>query len=360
MGNRNVKIGIIDSGISENPFYNNDLDSYNSKAFGDNQDAFFDPTGHGTMVASVIAGVDENQMSIGLCYSISIVSLKVTSALTLNEEDVYLDLSAIESAINYAEVKDIPIINISLGVHENEENQGVINILNEGMENYTGLVVCSAGNYKKNNDTNPHYPSGFNYNNIISVGASNQNDELWNTSGIYGTNYGVTTVDLFAPGENIVVANRNGSYTIASGTSLAAPFVTGMAALCLILNNNLTTLQLKNIILSSVDTGEDLNSYDNGLTPLQNKCVTGGRLNMRRAYFHATHYNDLYFSEGAHSYTYEQYGALQHYVNCSCGYIGLENHEWVRRPIIPGLNVFAVPSIFECLKCGATSTESQI
>ena len=70
--------------------------------------------------------------------------------------------------------------------------------------------------------------------------------------------------------------------------------------------------------------------------------------------------NDLYFSEGAHSYIYEQYGTLQHYVNCSCGYIGLENHEWIRRPIISGLNVFAVPSILECLKCGTTSTESQI
>lgn len=67
MGNRNVKIGIIDTGILVNSFYEYDLDPILSKAFGDNINAFEDDTGHETMVASIIAGQDENGMSIGLC-----------------------------------------------------------------------------------------------------------------------------------------------------------------------------------------------------------------------------------------------------------------------------------------------------
>jgi hypothetical protein len=104
--------------------------------------------------------------------------------------------------------------------------------------------------------------------------------------------------------------------------------------------------------LSSVDIGVELNSYNNGYTPLNGKCVTGGRLNLYKAYLHATHYNDLFFVESLHTYIYTPYNAEQHFTSCFCGYETVGDHEWIRRPASLGLNnTLAIPMVYMCIKC---------
>lgn len=131
------------------------------------------------------------------------------------------------------------------------------------------LFIASAGNASNgassgaDTDVIEHYPSGYELPNIISVGATDDQDVLWQDS-----NYGSSTVDLVAPGVNIW-STVPGYYDYLSGTSMAAPHVTGAAALVKSQSPGLSNLQIKESILQSVDQKASL----------QGKTVTGGRVN---------------------------------------------------------------------------------
>ncbi len=140
-----------------------------------------------------------------------------------------------------------------------------------------GIVyVAAAGNNGTNNDIIPHYPSGFDVPNIISVAATDWNDQLATFS-----RFGVQTVDLAAPGDFVLSTypaslgsiGPNLEFEYLSGTSMAAPMVSGVAALLLSLEPSLSHVQVKSLILNSVDV----------LPQLQGKVLTGGRLNARKA-----------------------------------------------------------------------------
>ncbi|MBI1929565.1 S8 family serine peptidase [Candidatus Poribacteria bacterium] len=134
------------------------------------------------------------------------------------------------------------------------------------------LFVAAAGNDGNDTDVNPHFPSSYKLPKVISVAATDHNDKKASFS-----NFGLQSVDLGAPGVNILstvpaFVNPSG-YAAFSGTSMATPHVAGVAALIMAENPTLTGLQVKQKILTSVDPVADL----------VGKTVTGGRLNAANA-----------------------------------------------------------------------------
>ncbi|MEF9427076.1 MAG: S8 family serine peptidase [Candidatus Mariimomonas ferrooxydans] len=143
------------------------------------------------------------------------------------------------------------------------------------------LFIAAAGNDGTDNDSYPHYPSNYDVPNVISVAATDHNDDL-----AWFSNYGETTVDLAAPGEDIFSTfppgvylssscndNDGDGYGYCSGTSMATPHVAGVAALLKGYNPALSALDNKNLIMNSVDPVESL----------AGRTVTGGRLNANSA-----------------------------------------------------------------------------
>ncbi len=268
-GSNYIKVGVIDSGIAPHP---NLLDNLVAGSnFFDNSGTV-DTNGHGTKVAGVIgavAGDEENILAQGVCRNVSLVPLKV---YTDTDENGYIngDSEDIVLAINYATNNGIHILNYSISsdYEDPEKAQAILN--------YPGLFVASAGNNSRNSDDIPSYPSNYTtkLTNVISVGASQ--NSLPESKRV-DSNYGATTVDLFAPGVDIKTTsvNEDGEYIFDWGnqTSIAAPHVAGAAALIMSVCPNMTPEQVKKCIMDSVDKSD----------AFEGKCVSGGRLNVYKA-----------------------------------------------------------------------------
>lgn len=257
-GSTNVKVGIIDSGIIAHEDLTQNLgtgwDFYNNNSVTNDV-----VTEHGTMVAGIVGAAANGIGIVGVCPNVTLIPLQVTTAAGGFNED------AIAAAIYYAEENDIPILNLSVSY------PNVIPSVEAAIRAYSGLLVCTAGNEGKNNDTYLHrYPSDYDIDNIISVAAVNNQNELASFSC-----YGATSVDIAAPGTGIfsTALEDAGYYSFQNGTSFAAPMVTGTAALLLSYNNNMTPYQIKKAILDSVDVRASLSG----------KVVSGGTLNAANA-----------------------------------------------------------------------------
>ncbi len=260
-----------------------------------------DNDGHGTHTAGIIGAKGNNGICVaGVCWDIGLVSLR--SVCLVENEDGEIEegfySGGVVAALAHAQSNNIKIVNLS--GHSNNYNYATYSAISQ----YTGLVVCSAGNERANIDANPVYPANYDLPNIIVVGASDSsNDTLYvsTTNSTKGSNYGKKNVDLFAP-TSIRTPDINGEYSwyTYGGTSASAPVVTGVAALMLSINPNLSTAQLKDIILRSVDV----------IPALQNYCATGGRINAYKAVWIAS---NLRFD---YSYTYNSLDAYTHGVIC--------------------------------------------
>lgn len=302
-GSSSVFVGVVDSGIDNtHPDLVNRVNTSLSKDFSDDlgqfdSNPFEDNVGHGTHVAGIIGAEGNNNIGIvGVCWNVSLVSLKVTN----EGEGYYRDKVA--EAIQYAELNSIPILNISLGLGPDDD-------MADAVENYSGLIVCSAGNSGVDIDNryNYKYPACYPNDNVLTVGASTSDDKLASFS-----NYGLTNVDIFAPGESILstyplVFEDYLGYIYMSGTSMAAPFVTGVAALLLSHDSTLTANSIKETILNNYDEVDELSD----------KCVTGGRLNAYKAL------------SNPHKHSYVKFSAVnneKHTKTCDCGYTVTEKH----------------------------------
>ena len=219
--------------------------------------AFVKEAKHGTQVSGVIAASCNNRGIIGVAPGVKLVPLSFMS------KSHGLTADAIE-AIEYAQKLGIRIVNCSWGDYQYNP------ALEHHIRNSTMLFVCAAGNRGLDIAKTPFYPASFDLPNVITVGALNSRGKLWTMS-----NYGLK-VHLAAPGTSIYTTTSSldkDSYTYNSGTSLAAPFVTGAAALLVSLNKKVTAEEIKKRILSTTTPLEDL----------KDKTLTGGLLNAAKS-----------------------------------------------------------------------------
>jgi subtilisin family serine protease len=236
-----------------------DLHGYN---FVSNNGTPMDDNGHGTHVSGTIAAVGNNGVGVaGVNWSASIMPLKFLDSTGSGY------LSDAVRAINYVTMErtqhgvNVRVINASWGGGGfSASMQTAIQAAGDA-----GIMfVAAAGNSGTNNDTSAQYPANYTSPNVISVAASDQNDKLASFSC-----YGATTVDLAAPGVSIYSTVPNNRYAVYSGTSMATPQVSGVAALAWAYNPNATVAEVRNAILQGVDQ----------ISSLSGKVASGGRLN---------------------------------------------------------------------------------
>ncbi|MEK0188204.1 S8 family serine peptidase, partial [Microcoleus anatoxicus] len=285
-GNPNLVIGVIDTGVDYNhpdlvgniwtnpgeiagDGIDNDNNGYIDDTrgwdFGNNDNNPMDVNGHGTHVSGTIAGKGNNGVGVtGVAWNAKIMPLKFFSDAGSG------DTSGAILAINYATAKGVKLTNNSWGGGGN--SQALSDAINSAGQQ-GALFIASAGNggsdgIGDNNDITPHYPDGYNLSNIISVASTTRTDGLSSFS-----NYGATSVDLGAPGSDIYSTTPGANYATYSGTSMAAPHVTGAAALLWSQNPTWTAQQVKDKLMQTTDP----------ISALSGKTVTGGRLNINNA-----------------------------------------------------------------------------
>ena len=336
-GSSSVKVGVIDSGImGTHPdlIENLDFDSGYANSNSQLPDKFIDEDGHGTSVAGIIGAVGDNEIGIsGVCWSVSLVSLKVAEYMQteLNVWKILEHPSYLIQALEYASDDEtyIPILSFSGGWSRSDISGIEITRVRDAIATYPGLLVCAAGNSDIDLDAENAtkvYPACYDLDNILTVGASTANDTKY-----YSSNYGATSVDIFAPGDGIYTTKKTGSYGSFQETSAATPFVSGVAALLLSYDPTLTTAELKSAIMNGADT----------VASLSGKCVTGGRLNALNAIHklgsNFENYTNISLHEG-------------HSCTCAvCQHAQTEAHDW--QPFKTGL---------KCSKCLAQSVRVPI
>ena len=127
------------------------------------------------------------------------------------------------------------------------------------------LFVAAAGNSSLDNDSSPHYPSSYENENVFAIASTDHND---NTSSF--SNFGATSVDLGAPGTDILSTVQGTGYDTFSGTSMATPHVAGAAALVWSVNPALLDTEVKQLLM---DSGDDIGG----------NWLSGNRLNVEQA-----------------------------------------------------------------------------
>ncbi len=326
-GSSNVVVGVIDQGIDfthqdlqpniwinpaevagngvddDSNGFTDDVRGFN---FVNNNGTTFsntDPETHASHVAGIIGAASNNTVGVtGINWNVRLMSLKFLDA------EGFGDTVDVIRACNYAKTMrdlwvanggtkgaNVRVLNASFGgAIFTQSFVDSINALNtSGI-----LFVAASGNVDNgtivpDNDLVPHFPANFNAPNIVAVGASNQGDSIPSFS-----HFGATTVDIFAPGESILSTTPNctdpgpfpdfpcepsfpvnatpsqDTYTFFSGTSMAAPMVSGSAALLWAQNPNLTIQQVKNLLMFNGDVQG----------ALVNKSLTGRRLNVANSF----------------------------------------------------------------------------
>ncbi len=294
VGHEDIVVGVIDSGIQwshgdlQDNIWNNPVELNGTPGVDDDQNGYVDDVkgyhfllnspesndtrGHGTMVSGMIGAKGNNGFGItGMAWNVKLMPLNMFPNLWGNAT-----LDAAVKAMNYAVDNKVDIINASFGQADDDlvPDEG-FNIFIEAVEraDQQGIpIVAAAGNSSGDNDKTGMIPATLPHSNIISVGAMNRYGEKWAK-----TNYGLNSVHVMAPGEEILTTHTSGTRS-PSGTSLSAPIVTGIVVLMLEQNPDLTPTEIKEILIESCDSHP----------PLASMSQCGGYINAHRAVLRAS------------------------------------------------------------------------
>ena len=208
-----------------------------------------DDQGHGSHCAGTISGVGNNGTGVvGVNWNAKIMAVKFLGS---NGNGNLFD--AIES-IDYVTNMKNRGVNVVLssnswggGAFWSPLRDAIVRHSNAGL-----LFVAAAGNESTNSDVSPSYPGSYDVGNVVSVAAIDQNGAL-----AYFSNYGATSVDIAAPGVMIQSTALNGGYQYMSGTSMAAPHISGALGLLIGRSPGLAMSQYINLLYQ---TGKPLAS----------------------------------------------------------------------------------------------------
>jgi subtilisin family serine protease len=248
---------IADNGVDDDGNgYIDDVHGYDF--YSDDADPM-DDVDHGTHVAGTIGAEGNNGLGVvGVNHSVSLMAVRFLGSGGGTTDGAI-------ASILYAVDNGATILNNSWGGGMYSE---ALLAAVEYAHAHNVLFVAAAGNSGMDSDVAPLYPASYDVDSIISVAATDHNDDLAMFS-----QYGLLSVDLGAPGVSVLSAVPGEGYLSFDGTSMASPHVAGAAALLKARKPSLTHLELKQLLL---DTADPVASLE-GIT------VTGGRLNIHSA-----------------------------------------------------------------------------
>jgi subtilisin family serine protease len=293
-GSRNVVVGVIDEGVDiTHPDLVNNIwtnpgeipgngidddgdglvdDIHGWDFLNDDNSVYDGPTisDHGTHVSGIIGAQGNNGIGVvGVNWQVTLLPLKFLPGAG----GIGNDADAIKAILFAKKLRDmwvssggtkganVRVLNNSWGGGGNSlaERDAIQAANDSGI-----LFVAAAGNEAFNTDGAPHFPSNYNVANIISVSSTDRSD---NQSGF--SNFGSNSVQIAAPGTSIYSTIPGNGYIVMNGTSMATPYVSGVAALVCAANPNISLQKLRNAII-----------YNGDVVPaLSNKNLTGSRLN---------------------------------------------------------------------------------
>jgi subtilisin family serine protease len=235
---------------------------------------------HGTHVSGIIAAKVNNSVGIdGICNSALIMPIRAVPEGDMLDEDI-------AKSIRYAVDNGAKIINLSVNKSTSPNKSKVDDAVKYAMENDV-LIVHAAGNDGQREDIetgfpNKHYINGGEALNWLEVGASGQLDD--ETLLAKFSNYGKENIDIFAPGVRILSTYPCNKYLFESGTSMAAPVVSGLAALIWAYYPKLKAGVIKNIICRSIHpVFHPVKNHFNEDVSFQDICRYGGIVNAYNA-----------------------------------------------------------------------------
>jgi subtilisin family serine protease len=258
---KEIVVAVVDTGIDpQHPFLKNNLyvpkgpaqSSHYGMDFSKGRRykyTPFDGHGHGTHVSGIIKSIFPD---------VKILTLKYYNPKASGQENLNSTVKALEYAVN----QNVDIINYSGGGPEPSITE--LRILKRAEEKGI-LIIAAAGNESSNIDDKKkaYYPASYGLDNIISVTAYNQSLNILSSS-----NYGKSSVDIFAPGYRIKSSYPYNRAVFLTGTSQATAFVTGVVSLIKSMNPKLSSKQIKTIINNSAKREKTM----------INKSISGGRL----------------------------------------------------------------------------------
>lgn len=223
--------------------HNGFVDDVHGWNFVHNSNALKDSHGHGTHIAGIIGAEGGNGVGIsGVAPKVSLMVLKYYDPSSRSSDN----LKNTVKAIDYAVKMNAHIINYSGGglSPAAEEKAAIERAMKKGI-----LFVAAAGNEKSNSDVQKYYPADYGLSNIVSVTAIDRGQNVLPSS-----NWGISTVHIAAPGNDILSTLPKGQYGHMTGTSQATAFVSGVAAL--IMANNSEMKKADRIIKYLTQTGD--------------------------------------------------------------------------------------------------------